>query len=141
MLHKWFEIWSSFAYNLINKVSFKGNRKLSPRFFGTYKVIQRVGQVAYKLELPVESKIHPVFHVSCLKKKIGKSITPFTELPTTREDGQLQLEPTSVLDRRVVLRNNHPVTQWLVRWSNSFMEDAMWEDAFKLQQKFPLFQP
>ena len=114
---------------------------MSPRFFGTYKVIQRVGQVAYKLELPVESKIHPVFHVSCLKKKIWKSITPFTELPTTREDGQLQLEPTSVLDRRVVLRNNHPVTQWLVQWSNSFMEDAMWEDAFKLQQKFPLFQP
>ena len=91
------------------------------------------------MELPVESKIHPVFHVSCLKKKIGKSITPFTELPTTREDGQLQLELTFVLDRRVVKPNNHPVTQWLVQWSNSSLEDATWEVAFKLQQKFPLF--
>ena len=33
------------------------------------------------------------------------------------------------------------MTQWLVQWSNSFLEDATWEDAFKLQQKFPLFQP
>ncbi|KAH9699109.1 hypothetical protein KPL71_024219 [Citrus sinensis] len=122
-------------------LSIHSNRKLSPRFYGPYKVIQKFGHVAYKLELPIESKIHPVFHVSCLKKKVGEAVTPITELPTIREDGHLQLVPDSVLDRRVVKRSNRPYMQWLVQWSNSFPEDATWEDAVKIQEKFPLFKP
>ena len=44
-------------------------KKLQPRFVGPYKVIQHVGQVAYKLELPPNlSRIYNVFHVSMLKK-------------------------------------------------------------------------
>ena len=44
-------------------------KKLQPRFVGPYKIIQRVGNVAYKLELPSSlSRIHNVFHVSILKK-------------------------------------------------------------------------
>lgn len=58
-----------------------------------------------------------------------------------QEDGHLQLMPIFVLDRRVVKRNNHMLVQWLANWSNSFLGDATWEDAFKIQEKFPLFKP
>ena len=44
--------------------------KLSPRFCGPFKILKRVGEVAYKLELPPTSKVHLVFHVSCLRKRL-----------------------------------------------------------------------
>ena len=49
----------------------KGAKKLKPSFYGPYRVICRVGEVAYELELPIGSKIHNIFQVSCLKKAIG----------------------------------------------------------------------
>ncbi|KAH9671915.1 hypothetical protein KPL70_017529 [Citrus sinensis] len=122
-------------------LALRKDRKLAPRFYGPYKVLQRIGQVAYKLELPSHSKIHPVFHVSCLKKKLGAANVQQTELLTIQEDGRMQLEPLALLEKRTVKRNNRPVVQWLIHWTNSFPEDATWEDACVIRQKFPEFEP
>lgn len=48
------------------------NKKLSAKYYGPYRVIQRLGKLAYKLELPSAAQIHLVFHVSLLKKKRGR---------------------------------------------------------------------
>ncbi|KAJ0113789.1 hypothetical protein Patl1_02635 [Pistacia atlantica] len=52
------------------------NQKLSPRFYGPFHIIANMGNVTYCLNLPPETKIHPVFHISCLKKHPGSDSIP-----------------------------------------------------------------
>ena len=55
-----------------NSVAFRKNLKLSPRYYGPFHIIEQVGAMSYKLKLPEGSKIHPLFHVSNLKEKLGE---------------------------------------------------------------------
>jgi hypothetical protein len=84
----------------------RAHQKLASRFYGPYPVLQKVGAVAYKLQLPDDARIHPVFHVLLLKKYVGDSATPATELPPVTDDGVVVLEPHQILDTRWVKCGN-----------------------------------
>jgi hypothetical protein len=73
--------------------------KLAPKFYGPYTVLKCVGQVAYQLSLPIYLKLHPVFHVSCLKMVIGAKCQIQTNLPELVEEGSIWLQPEAFLDQ------------------------------------------
>ena len=103
--------------------------KLSPRFFGPFKVLTRIGAVAYKLDLPTGAQIHDVFHVSLLKKKWGPVVdnTVITLLPVSADEVLLP-EPELILDRRVIQKGKyHSKMEVLVQWKGALPKDASWK--------------
>lgn len=56
-------------------------QKLAPKYYGPFEILERIGPVAYKLKLPENSKLHPVFHVSMLKKKLDTTVETQVPLP------------------------------------------------------------
>nr|GFA25003.1 putative reverse transcriptase domain-containing protein [Tanacetum cinerariifolium] len=94
--------------------------KLNPRYVGPFKVIKRVGSIAYKLELPEElSRVHNTFHVSNLKRCYANepSAVPLDGL---HFDDKLQFveEPIKIIDRKIKRLRNSRVPIVKVRWNS-----------------------
>lgn len=111
------------------------------KFYGPFQVDTKVGSVAYRIQLPPGSCIHPLCHVSQLKKKLSNSQQLSPQLPLVDDDGHMRVEPVHILERRLVKRNNRAVTQILAEWSNSMPEDATWEDYYAIKNQLPSFEP
>ncbi|WVZ91209.1 hypothetical protein U9M48_037412 [Paspalum notatum var. saurae] len=117
-----------------SSVARRSNNKLSYKFFGPFEIEAKIGAVAYKLKLPPSSAIHPVFHVSQLKKAPPADQSVSSALP----DADLSMQiPIQVLQHRVITRGDDVITQGLVRWSDMPDDLATWEDLEPLQQRFP----
>jgi hypothetical protein len=110
---------------------------LSYKFFGPYTILDRIGAVAYKLQLPATAKVHPVFHVSQLKPFVPKYTPVFSELPAVPDLAAAAVEPEAILERRMVRSGNSAATQIHVRWSGLDEAQATWEDYELLKLKFP----
>ncbi|KAD2806136.1 hypothetical protein E3N88_39513 [Mikania micrantha] len=103
--------------------------KLSPRFVGPFKILERIGSVAYRLELPSElGNIHDVFHVSNLKKCLVDEslIVPLNEIQID-EKLQFREEPVEVMDRevKVLKRSRIPIVK--IRWNSQRGPEYTWE--------------
>ncbi|GJX89382.1 putative reverse transcriptase domain-containing protein [Tanacetum coccineum] len=120
-------------------VRFGKHGKLSPYYIGPFKILSRIGPVAYKLELPRELQgIHNTFHVSNLKKCLSDEdlIIPFDEV---RIDEKLHFieEPIEIMDREVKQLKQSRIPIVKVRWNSSRGPEYTWEWEDQMWKKYP----
>ena len=72
-------------------LSLHNSLKLHSKFYGPFRILEKVGNTAYKLLLPDHCQLHPVFHVSQLKKHIGPRVVPSKELPFVDDNGNIKV--------------------------------------------------
>ncbi|GAU35592.1 hypothetical protein TSUD_295280 [Trifolium subterraneum] len=120
-------------------VATRANHKSSLKYFGPFPVTAKIGSIAYKLQLPSTARIHPVFHISQLKKFNGSATDPYYPLSdTTTVLGPL-LQPESILKVRTILKGPLLVPQVLVKWQDIDESLATWEDKKEILENYPNF--
>ena len=112
--------------------------KLAPRFVGPYKILQKIGKLAHKLELPPNlAGLHPVFHVSQLRKCLR---VLEEQVQTASLDLQDMLEyvehPVRILDRAVKETKRITIPKCNVQWSKHTEREATWENE-ELRKQHP----
>lgn len=109
-------------------------RKLSKRYYGPYKICKQIGEVAFELELPPASRIHPVFHVSHLKPCRGLNAASL-ELPPATIDNQPVIKPLAIVGWKTDEQTSNTLV--LVQWEGLYPEDTSWEDLRELKKEYP----
>ena len=113
--------------------------KLSPRYCGSFEVLERIGPVAYRLAFPTSTRAHNVFHVSFLKKYVHDPNHVINwDVIQVEPEGEFQIEPMHILDRKVTMLWNRAIGQVKVQREHYGPEEATWdlEDAMQLAHPF-----
>ena len=102
--------------------------KLASIYVGPFKLLTRVGPVAYQLDLPPHIKMNDVFHVSLLKNYIADKyhIIDWNNVQVELE-GDFHIEPVQILDRREAKLHKRSMVQVKEQWEHYASEEATWE--------------
>jgi hypothetical protein len=120
-----------------SSVAPRGNAKLIYKFYGLYSILEKVGEVAYKLGLPAHVQIHSVVHVSQLKKHIPPLIEVSNDLSFVATDPQEESLPLHVLERVLIPKAGSTLSCIHVKWGPPGKELVTYEDEVDLQRRFP----
>ncbi|GKC33264.1 putative reverse transcriptase domain-containing protein [Tanacetum coccineum] len=120
-------------------IRFGKQGKLNPRYIGPLKILERIGPVAYKLELPEElSNVHSTFHISNLKKCLSDEslVIPMKELWL---DDKLNFveELVEIMDRKVKKLKQSRIPIVKVRWNSKIGPEFTWERKDQIRAKYP----
>ena len=107
-------------------IQFQKRRKLNPRYIGPFKIIERIGLVAYRLELPSElSHIHNVFHVSILRKYVSDPSYVLDAPPfELNEDLTFKVQPMGIVDQKIKELRNKAIPMVKVLWKSDTIEET-----------------
>ncbi|GJR18690.1 putative reverse transcriptase domain-containing protein [Tanacetum coccineum] len=120
-------------------IRFGKRGKLNPRYIGPFKILAKVGTVAYRLELPEQlSHVHSTFHVSNLKKCLSDEplAIPLDEIHVDDKLNFIE-EPVEIMDREVKHLNQSRITIMKVHWNSRRGPDYNWEREDQMQKKYP----
>ncbi|GKA72887.1 hypothetical protein Tco_0779103 [Tanacetum coccineum] len=120
-------------------VRFRKRRKLSPCYIGPFKILARVGPMAYKLELPEELKgIHSTFHVLNLKKCLAK-VDIVVSMDEIQLDDKLHVieEPMEIVDQEVKRLKQSRIPIVKIRWNLQTGPEFTWEREDQIKNKYP----
>ncbi|KAH7283023.1 hypothetical protein KP509_35G057200 [Ceratopteris richardii] len=87
---------------------------LSPRFCGPWKIVKKLSEVAYRLELPPDCRVHLVFHVSKLRKYISKEDNLIEGIVSLHESNSTDHSPNKMIDRRQKRLRNRVIQEYLL---------------------------
>jgi hypothetical protein len=113
------------------------SQKLGFKYFGPYQVIGKIGNVSYKLKLPDHARIHPVIHVSQLKKAIQPNNTVSAELPIALIGASVPVQPSMNCAEHFIQRGSKQVPQLVLQWSGMADTCASWEPLYAIVEAFP----
>ncbi|GJS51104.1 putative reverse transcriptase domain-containing protein [Tanacetum coccineum] len=120
-------------------IRFDKRGKLNPRYIGPFKIIAKVGTVAYRLELPEKlSRVHSTFHVSKLKKCMADEplAIPLDEIQVDDKLNFIE-EPVEIMDREVKRLKQSRIPIVKVRWNSKRGPEFTWEREDQMQKKYP----
>ncbi|KAL3523596.1 hypothetical protein ACH5RR_016430 [Cinchona calisaya] len=124
-------------------IRFGKKGKLSPRYIGPFEILNRVGDLAYRLALPPElSRVHNVFHVSLLRKYIFDPSHVLEYKPLQIQENLTYEEvPVRIVDYKDQVLRRRTILYVKVQWSNHTPREATWELEEEMRKKYPhLFQ-
>jgi hypothetical protein len=116
--------------------------KLSPRYIGPFPILEKCGNVTYKLELPSSLVgVHDIFHVSQLKKylKVPMDVV-LSEVAPLETDLTYPEHPIKILDQKSRVTRRKMIKFYKVQWSNHTVEEATWESEDFLRSRHPDFE-
>ena len=114
------------------------HRKLAERFIGPFQITDLIGNQAYKLELPPQIRVHPVFHVSLLEPYQAREGEDPSEhdAPEVMPDGTVEYELEAIMDDRLRYRTQ----QYRCRWKSWGPEHDTWQTADDLEHSPEILQ-
>jgi len=118
-------------------VATRCTNKLSFRFFGPFKIIQCIGVVAYKLDFLESAQIHPVVHVSQLKRHVRTSVAVSTDLSSAATNSDEPAAPVMVIQHALKIIGGTVKPRILVQWDSPSSLQT-WEDELDMRHRFPL---